>query len=155
VITFTGCGAGECQANTEGKPAGVIESKILAGTLGAITSTLPGIKLYSQAEDKGGKVIEADCGAGIVHIVWRGEVTGALAGAAGEDAATGKLLSTMKLTFAESGGKQKYQGFSEGPESELLGQLEAVINGSPELSGWSSVLSTKTVPSTWGLGVTR
>jgi hypothetical protein len=155
VITFTGCGAGECQANTQGKPAGVIESKVLAGTLGAVTPTVPGIKLYSQAEGKGGTAIEADCGAGIVHIVWKGEVTGALGGSAGEDAATGKLLSTMKLTFAEAVGKQKYKGFSEGPESELLGQLETVINGSPELTGWSSVLSTKTVPSTWGLGVTK
>ncbi len=154
VMTFTGCKTGEGGVNTAGKGVGVVETKVLAGTLGAVTPTVPGIKLYSQAEGKGGTFIEAECG-GILKVVWKGEVTGSLAGAAGENAETGKLLSTMKLTFAEAGGKQKYKGFSEGPESELLGQLEGVFNGSPELSGWSSVLSTKTVPSTWGLGVTK
>ena len=156
VITLTGCLTSEGRVENEGKPEGFVETKVLAGTLGAITPILPGIKLYSQAEGKGGKVIEAELGSGLVKLIWKGEVTGVVSGAAGENAETGKLLTAVKLTFAEKPyGKQRYQGFSEGPESGLLGQLEDVVDGTPELSGWWAPLTIKTVPSTWGLGVTK
>jgi hypothetical protein len=154
VMTLTGCKTGELTVNTVGKPDGVVETKVLAGTLGGITATVPGIKLYSQSEGKGGTVIEATCG-GIANFVWQGEVTGSLAGAAGEGAPTGKLLTALKLSFAQTNGKQKYQGFSEGSEAGVMGQLVDVLNGSPEPSGWYAPISMKTVPSTWGIGVTK
>lgn len=116
----------------------------------------PGIKLFSEAEGKGGTVFQAEnAGGGIVEILWKGEVTGSLSGATGENAETGKLVSSLNLTYSENQGIQKYKGFTEGPEEGLLGQLEAIINGSPELSGWSAIDTLKTVPSTWGLGVSR
>ncbi len=157
VLTLGGCEGAGGQFNSPGMPAGVIVTKTLAGKLGGITSSLPGIKLFSQAEGKGGTVLEAESGGGAVVVKWSGEVTGALSGATGESAATGKLLSSFKLTLSETkGGVQKYKGFSEGEEAGLLGQLLSAINGnSPELTGWSIQPVFKTVPSTWGLGVTK
>ena len=87
----------------------------------------PGIKLFSEAEGKGGTVFQAEnAGGGIVEILWKGEVTGSLSGATGENAETGKLVSSLNLTYSENQGIQKYKGFTEGPEEGLLGQLEAV-----------------------------
>jgi hypothetical protein len=154
VAVLSGCETNAGKFQTAGKPEGVAETKALAGTLGALTPTQPGLKLYSQAEGKGGTVLEGNI-AGFEKYIWKGEVTGALAGAAGEDAATARLLTSLRLTFGEAKGIQRFQGFSEGPEAGLLGQLEEVLNGSPELSGWSSQLTFQTVPSTWGLGVTK
>ncbi|HEY4428775.1 MAG TPA: hypothetical protein VGN08_11270 [Solirubrobacteraceae bacterium] len=155
VITYTNCLSGECAVHTAGKPEGVVESRALAGKLGEVAPGMPGIKLFSEEEGKGGTVVAAEVCAGIAKVIWKGEVTGSLSGAAGEGPETGKLLSSFKLTFAESAGVQKYKGFTEGPEEGILGQLEQVVNGSPELSGWSSIDTLKTVPSTWGLGVTK
>jgi hypothetical protein len=147
---------GTVQCNTVGGGVGgEIKTEALAGKLGAITSSQPGLKLFSEAQGKGGTVFEAECGAGIVRVKMTGEVTGALAGSAGEGPDTGKLLSTLNLAFAAKSGIQKYQGFSEGEEAGVMGQLTATTNGNPKLSGWSGKLALKTVPATWGLGVTK
>jgi hypothetical protein len=156
VLTLHGCEGAGGQFETPGMPAGTVVTKTLAGKLGAITASLPGIKLYSQAEGKGGVVLEAESG-GAAFVVWTGEVTGSLSGAAGEDPATGKLLPSFKLSLAESkGGVQKYKGFSEGAEAGLLGQLMSSTNGNvPETDGWLIQPVITTVPATWGLGITR
>ncbi|HEY4427739.1 MAG TPA: hypothetical protein VGN08_06005, partial [Solirubrobacteraceae bacterium] len=52
VITYTGCKNGECPIASEGKPEGVVQSKILAGKLGEVAPGKPGIKLFSEAEGK-------------------------------------------------------------------------------------------------------
>ena len=153
-IDAFGCesGGGQCE---NGPAAKEIRSKVLAGTLGGITATMPGIKLFSEAEGKGGVAIEFKC-AGVLNVIFKGEITGSLGGAAGEGPETGKLLSSIKYVLAEKSGVQKYQGFSEGSEAGLMGQLESSINGSAyEPSGWSLAAAFKTVPSTWGLGVTK
>jgi hypothetical protein len=149
VITGTSCpglGAGGCQE---------IRSKVLAGALGGITSTQPGLKLFSEAEGKGGVLFEFFCG-GPLKVIIQGEVTGAINGAAGENPETGKLLSTLTFVYAEKAGVQKYQGFSEGLEAGLVGQLVMSIGGGAfEPAGWSVTAKSKTVPTTWGLGVTK
>jgi hypothetical protein len=61
----------------------------------------------------------------------------------------------VNLSYAVAAGKQKYLGFSEGPETGLMEQLTATINGTPELNGLSMKATYKTVPSTWGIGVTK
>jgi hypothetical protein len=157
VMVLSGCESGSLRCSTTGSPEeGKIETKVLAGTLGGVTSSLPGIKLFSQAEGHAGTFFEAECGGGLEKVKMKGEVTGSLSGAAGEGPETGKLLSSFKLSFVDlKYGIQKYQGFSEGPESGLMGQLEAVINGTPEKAGLSSILTAKTVPSTWELGITK
>jgi hypothetical protein len=138
VLVLQGCETAGCRVHSEGKPEGEVESKVLAGKLGGITSTLPGIKLFSQSEGKGGQFMDSEVCGGVVRMQLTGEVTGSLAGASGESAATGKLLTSLKLTFAEKGGIQKYKGFSEGSEA-----------------GLSLIATSKTVPSTWELGVTK
>jgi hypothetical protein len=155
VLLLTGCESGSLKAQSEGQPSGTIETKALAGKLGGITPTLPGIKLFSEAEGKGGTVLEANAG-GIVTFKVRGEATGSLSGAAGEGPATGKLLASINLTFAQSKGVQKYKGFTEGPEAGLLGSFEWENSKNPfEPIGWSLKESLKTIPSTWGLGITK
>jgi hypothetical protein len=153
VVTTTGCeaGGGECKNGA----AKEIKSNVLAGTLGGITATMPGVKLFSEAEGKGGVAIEFKC-AGVLNVFLKGEVTGSVAGAAGTGPETGKLLASLKLRYVESGGIQKYKGFSEGPEAGLMGQLDASFGGGGfEPAGWSIAPTVQTVPSTWQLGVTK
>lgn len=156
VLTLHECEGAGGQFETPGMPAGTIVTKTLAGNLGGITSSLPGIKLYSQAEGKGGVVLEAESG-DAVFVVWTGEVTGSLSGAAGENPATGKLLASFKLSLTETkGGVQKYKGFSEGAEAGLLSQLMWSTSGNAlEMNGWFIQPVIKTVPATWGLGITK
>jgi hypothetical protein len=120
-----------------------------------VTGTLPGLKLFSEAEGKGGKLLEGETCSGIAKLVWTGEVTGTLGGSSGEGPETGRLLSAFKLSYAQKSGVQKYQGFIEGEEAGLMGQLTDTVNGTPELSGWSTIETMKTVPATWGLGITK
>jgi hypothetical protein len=156
VLLLKGCEGSGCLFESAGKPEGTVESDVLAGTLGGVTATLPGIKLFSQSEGKGGMVIEAAACGGAIPLKWKGEVTGSVSGSAGEGPETGKLLSSFKLTLTQSKGVQKYQGFSEGLESGLLGQLESSFGGKAyEPNGWAVALTLKTVPSTWELGITR
>jgi hypothetical protein len=155
VLHLTGCESSGCKVHSEGEPEGSVHSEVLAGKLNGVTSTLPGIKLFSQAEGKAGTVLRAEICGGVVKFALTGEVTGSLSGSAGENAATGKLLASFKLSFAEKEGSQKYKGFSEGEEAGLMGQLTDTVNGTPELAGLSAILTNKTVPSTWGLGITK
>jgi hypothetical protein len=155
LLVMTGCEASGCKVHSKGLPEGEVQSFALAGKLNGLKSTLPGLKLFSESEGKGGKFIEAEVCGGAVHFTLTGEVTGSLSGASGESAATGKLVASLKLTFAESAGAQKYLGFSEGPEAGLMGQLTDTVNGSPELAGLSMIMTDKTVPSTFGIGVTK
>jgi hypothetical protein len=92
----------------------------------------------------------------VLNVIVRGSLIGSLSGAAGTTATaaeTGKILPSGKLTFAESAGIQKYQKF-EG--TEPAEQLESSIGGGAfEKSGQSVIATLKTVPATWGLGVTK
>jgi hypothetical protein len=152
VTNFTGCASGELPCES-GTTSGLIVTKALQGVLGGVTATLPGVRLFSQSEGRGGKLAEFECGGGIVKVIVTGSVIGTLSGAAGTSPETGKLLSSGKLTFQEAGGIQKYTKFLEGEAGSE--QLTASINGSPELSGQSVIATLKTVPSTWGMGVTK
>jgi hypothetical protein len=154
VTTFTGCESGGLKCES-GVTEGVIITKALEAKLNGITSSLPGERLFSEKEGRGGILAEFNCG-GVVNVVVKGSVIGSLSGASGTSAETGKLLPTMSLSFAEAGGIQKYTSFSEGPEKGEKEQLSSVINGgSPEASGQSVIAKLATVPSTWGLGVTK
>jgi hypothetical protein len=157
VFVLHGCETSGCKVTGEGQPEGVVQSKVLAGKLGGITGTLPGIKLFSQSEGKGGKVFVASTCSGAIPILYDGEVTGSLSPSTGENAETGKLAASVKLTFAKTKtGIQKYQGFSEGPEAGLMGQLEGSIGGGPfEPTAWGIAATFKTVPASWGLGITK
>jgi hypothetical protein len=153
VTTFVGCESSELKCASAGQPQGTIVTKTLQGVLGGITSSLPGIRLFSQSAGRGGTLAEFECGGGLVKVVVSGSVIGSLSGAAGTNPETGKILSSGKLTFAESAGLQKYTKFVEGESGSE--QLTATINGTSELSGQSVIATLRTVPSTWGMGVTK
>jgi hypothetical protein len=154
VVNAFGCesGGGQCENGPQNKE---IHSEVLAGVLGGITSTLPGLKLFSEADGKGGVAVQFKCG-NVLNVIVKGEVTGSVAGAAGAGPETGKLVASLKLKYVVSGGIQKYKGFSEGPEAGLMGQLaESVGGGAYEPAGWSMAPNFQTVPSTWEIGVTK
>jgi len=150
---FTGCEAAGTglKCNSLGKGTGEIDTKVLAGKLGAISATTPGIRLFDEAEGPGGKLAEFTCGGGAVSVVVRGSVIGSLSGAAGTEAANGKFASSNKLTFAETEGIQKYQKF----EGEGAEQLESSTNGGAfEKSGQSVIVTIKSTPA-GNLGFTK
>jgi hypothetical protein len=153
VTKFTGCESGGNPC--ENAAAKEIVTKSLAGVLGGITSSLPGERLFDEATGKGGTLAEFKC-AGVLNVIVKGSLIGSLSGAAGTTATaaeTGKL-ATSKLTFAESAGIQKYNKFAEGEGGTE--QLESSVGGgSFEPSGQSVIATIKTIPATWGLGVTK
>src|SRR3954451_6139471 len=53
---FVGCEAAGTglKCNSTGKGTGEIDTKLLAGKLGAISSTVPGIRLFDEVEGPGG-----------------------------------------------------------------------------------------------------
>lgn len=148
---FTGCETGGLKCNSTGKGEGEIDTKLLEGKLGAISGTLPGIRLFDEASGPGGVLAEFTCGGGAVKIIVRGSVIGSLSGAAGTEPANGKLATSNKLTFAETAGVQKYTHF----EGEAPEQLESSANGGAfEKSGQSVIATLKSVPA-GNLGVTK
>jgi hypothetical protein len=150
-VTFTGCETAGLPCNSAGEASGVIKTFTLAGEIGALSSTLPGARLFSQAEGRGGKLAEFQCGGGLVTVVVTGSVIGSLSGASGNTVAEGKIPTSGKLTFAESGGAQKYTKFVGESEGE---QLTSTVNGSPELGGQSVIATLKSVPA-GNLGYTK
>jgi hypothetical protein len=155
IPTFTGCETSgfKCQS---GATEGVIITNSLEGVLGGITSTLPGVRLFPEATGRGGELAAFSCAGGTIPVKVKGSVIGSASGAAGTSPETGKLLTTSKLTFAEAGGIQKYTSFVEGPEKGEKEQLESSVNGGAyEKSGQSVIATLTTIPSTWGLGVTK
>jgi len=155
VTTFTGCESGGNKCTSAGKPEGAVTTVPLEGKLNGISSTLPGVRFFPEATGRGGVLAEFTC-AGVLKVIVRGSIIGMVSGAAGTNAETGKLLSSGKLTFAEAAGVQKYTSFSEGPEKGEKEQLESSISGGAyEKSGESVVVTLKTSPATWGLGITK
>jgi hypothetical protein len=155
VITYTGCESAGFKFES-GETEGLIETHVLAGKLGAVAATLPGIKLFSQSEGKGGKIAEFSGAGGSIPVLARGEITGSLSSAAGTNAETGQLVSSMKVSYAEAKGIQKYQGFVEGPEKEVKGQEEWSFAGNQYEPWAQSLIETrKPVPASWQFGVTK
>ena len=116
--------------------------------------TVPGIRLFDQGEGKGGKLAQFTCAAGSIAVAVKGSVIGSLSGASGKTVEEGKLATSLKLTFAESKGLQKYKKFVvEGEPGEE--QLESSVGGGPfEPSGQSVIATLKTTPA-GQLGVTK
>jgi len=163
VTTFMGCEAGGLPCNSAGDPSGTIKTAALEGSLGNITASLPGIRLYAPGEKgktpKTGALATFTCAGGAVSVVVSGSVIGSLSGAQGKTVEEGKFASSAKLTFAESAGAQKYTKFLDGecggaaecgPE-----QLTSTVNGTPELGGQSVIATLKTIPFASKLGYTK
>jgi hypothetical protein len=162
--TFEGCLSSELKCNSAGEPTGVIKTFKLDSVLGNLSSTLPGVRLFREGEGgkspKTGLLAEFVCG-GIATVKVKGSVVGSLSGAAGKTVEEGKTVASGKLTLAQSGGIQKYTKFLTGecggnandcgPE-----QLESNTNGGEfEKGGQSQIVTLKTVPFPYKLGVTK
>lgn len=152
VTKFTGCTTSEVECHNAG--ANEIVTKTLAGSLGAVSATAPGIRLFDQVEGKGGKLAIFTCAGGAVKVEIRGSVIGSLTGASGKSVAEGKLATSNKLTFAESKGIQKYKKFLPGEGEPGEEQLEGNSGAGFELSGQSVIATLKTTPA-GQLGVTK
>jgi hypothetical protein len=135
----------------EGAGSKAIELKPLAGELGAISTTTPGLRLRAET---GEYLAEFECFGGAELDKWRGAVISELTGASGKTTEEGKIPTSFDDKYAETGGIQKY--------TKLLGeteghQLEAVISeGSSsheELVGQSVTVVMKSEP-TDNLGFT-
>jgi hypothetical protein len=147
LTTFTGCEASKLKCNSTGEGEGVIKTNVLEGTLGNVTTVLPGIRLYNESTKKGGILAEFTCGGGAVKVVVKGSVIGSLTGASGTEAANGKFPASTKLTFAEAKGIQKYNKFVVGEGEAGTEQLESSTNGAAfEKSGQSAIATLKSVP---------
>ena len=153
--TFTGCEASKLKCNSTGEGEGVIKTKTLEGTLGNLTSILPGLRLYNEGTKKGGIVAEFTCGGGAVSVVVKGSVMGSFTGASGTEAANGKFAASNKLVFAEAKGVQKYSKFVVGEGEAGTEQLESSTNGAKfEKSGQSASATLKSTPAS-NLGITK
>jgi hypothetical protein len=163
VTTFTGCETSGLKCNSTGDPEGTIKTASLEGTLGNVTATLPGIRLYAPGEKgkepKTGALATFKCGGELVNVTVTGSVIGSLSGAQGTKVEEGKFAASAKLTFAETAGAQKYTKFLAGecggagecgPE-----QLTSHINGGEELGGQSVIATLKTIPFASKLGFTK
>jgi hypothetical protein len=153
ITTFTGCVTQGFKCNSAGDPEGTIKTKVLQGSLGGLTATLPGLRLFDEAEGKGGKLAEFSCAGGAIAVLVKGSVIGSLSGAAGTEPANGKFASSNKLTLAEAKGVQKYSKFIEGEAGTE--QLEASVGGGAyEKSGQSVIATLKSSPAS-NLGFTK
>jgi hypothetical protein len=155
VATFTGCEASGFPCES-GATEGTIATNVLEGVLGNVKSTVPGVRLFSEAGGRGAELAAFSCAGGAIPVKVKGSVIGQLSGAKGEDEKTGKLIATHKMTFTEKAGKQHWVKFIEGPEAGEEEQLEAKVGeGEFEKSGQSVISALKTVPTTWEIGVTK
>jgi len=155
VMILTHCESGGGEFETHGYPFEIVTNP-MAGVLGALSPTEPGIKLFSEAGGRSGIVMEAEAFGGAVTLKVRGEITAALSGHFAETAETATFPSTLKLVFAVSKGIQKYRGFSEGLEAGLVGQWEQSINGGAwEGFGVGQSVTLKSTPVAGDLAVTE
>ncbi|HEX5224114.1 MAG TPA: hypothetical protein VFW29_03185 [Solirubrobacteraceae bacterium] len=152
VTKFTGCETSGVECHNAA--ANEIDTKVLAGTLGNVSATLPGIRLFDEKEGRGGILAEFTCAGGAVKVQVRGSVIGSLSGASGKTVEEGKLATSSKLTFAEKEGIQKYVKFVPGEGEAGEEQLEGNTGAGFEKSGQSVIATLKTTPA-GQLGVTK
>jgi len=164
VAKFEECETSGLKCTTAGEATGNITTNNLDGVLGNVTATVPGIRLFKEGEGgkkpKTGALAEFNCG-GVAAVIVKGSVIGSLSGASGNKVEEGKFAASNKLTFAQTGGIQKYVSFLAnqcggnandcGPE-----QLESNTNGGTfEKGGQSQIVTLKTVPFASKLGYTK
>jgi hypothetical protein len=159
-ITVAGCETGgvECGKPPNPESGGEITFQTLAGSLGNVTSTTPGVRLFNQSTGRGGILAEFTCAAGAIQVVARGSVIGSLSGASGTSVAEGKLATAPKLSFVETKGIQKYVKFLPGEGEPGSEQSEWSVGGGPfELTGieFTKSISVKSTPLAGQFGFTK
>jgi hypothetical protein len=143
-IQLTGCEVGGIPC--ENGVAGEVLSNTLAGSLGNVTTTTPGVRFFSQAEGKGGVLAEYTCAGGSIKVTWKGSIIGALSGSSGKTVAEGKLATSSKLTYAASQGIQRYKKFLPGEGEAGEEQIEQNSGAGFEDLGINAIATIKTTP---------
>jgi hypothetical protein len=150
ITVFTGCKTGSFPCGNVAETT--IETKSLQGELGDVKTGVPGVRLFDEGTGKGGELAAFSCAGGAIAVKVKGSVIGQLSGASGNNVTEAKFATSQKLTFAESGGKQKWTKFLGEVGSE---QLESKAGeGSFEKSG-QSVIATLKGPANSNLGTTK
>jgi hypothetical protein len=150
ITVFTGCKTGSFPCGNVAETT--IETKSLQGELGDVKTGVPGVRLFDEGTGKGGELAAFSCAGGAIAVKVKGSVIGQLSGASGNNVTEAKFATSQKLTFAESGGKQKWTKFLGEVTSE---QLESKAGeGSFEKSG-QSVIATLKGPANSNLGTTK
>jgi hypothetical protein len=147
----TACGVNQHEGGGE------VSFETLAGALGNVTPTTPGIRLFNQSTGRGGVLLEFTCSGGAVKVTLRGSVIGAVSGASGTSVAEGKLAASPKLAFVESKGIQKYAHFLPGEGEAGTEQAEANVGAGYEPVGvaFTKPLALKSTPLAGQFGVTK
>jgi hypothetical protein len=159
ITKFTSCEVATLALPCEstGAAAKEIVTNALIGELGGVTASLPGIRLKPES---GIYLAEFQCAGGGVLVKVKGSVIGSLSGATATTVEAGKLATSMKLTLAQTGGKQKYQKFLTGGEEQLTSVVSEFNSEKgeyvthEELGGQSAIVTLKTTPA-GQLGVTK
>jgi hypothetical protein len=143
----------ECQ--TGGIPCkntGSNEIKLnpLEGELGDVQVGVPGLRLFDQAGGRGAIFAEFECGG--LPVKSKGSVIGQLSGGAGNTVSEGKFAGSLKLTFSQSAGVQKYTRFVGETGSE---QLESKGGAGEYEKGGESVVATLRAEGLSNLGFTK
>jgi hypothetical protein len=146
VTTFTGCETSGFKCES-GATEGVIVTNVLEGTLGNVTATTAGVRLFPEATGRGTELAAFSCAGGAVPVKVKGSVIGSLSGSSGKTVAEGKFGTSQKLSFAETKGVQKYNKFLVGQGEAGEEQLESSVSGGAyEKSGQSVIATLKTNP---------
>jgi hypothetical protein len=146
VTTFTGCEVSSFKCES-GATEGTIVTKVLEGTLGNVTATIAGVRLFPEATGRGTELAAFSCAGGAIPVKVKGSVIGSLSGSSGTTVAAGKLGTSQKLSFAEAKGIQKYVKFLVGEGEAGSEQLESSVSGGAyEKSGQSVIATLKTTP---------
>jgi hypothetical protein len=152
-IALSGCEASGVECHNSAANEVVLNT--LAGSLGNVSATAPGLRLFSQAEGKGGVLTEYTCAGGAVKVTWRGSVIGSLSGASGKTVAEGKLTTSFKHSFAAKEGIQRYVKFLPGEGEAGEEQIEQETGAGFEKLGISVIATIKTQPFSGELGFTK
>jgi hypothetical protein len=150
VGVFVGCTLPNTMSCQSGGTPGEIVTNALEGELGALTATLPGLRLRPAV---GTELVAFECGGGSVLDKVKGSVIASISGASGETVLANVIPTTLKLTYAQAGGIQKYARFIGGAPEQLMSEIAP--GPTAELTGESAVILLKSIPFPGKLGVTR
>jgi hypothetical protein len=150
VIKMTGCETASF-ATCENTGAKEITTESLTGELGAITSSVPGLRLRPET---GPDDIVYECAGGGVRSKVTGSIIAKLSGASGNSVEEGKLATTATLALeATTAGIQKYTHFLAGGSEQWVQHVEEFntekgefVGREEELLGVGAKLSLKSTP---------
>jgi hypothetical protein len=151
VMKMTGCEPSAGPLPCQNSGAKEITTEELTGELGAITTSVPGLRLRPET---GTDDIAFECAGGGVRMKVTGSIIAKLSGASGNSVEEGKLATTATLALeATTAGIQKYTHFLAGGSeqwelhvAEFASEKGEFVEREEELVGVAAKLSLKSTP---------